>query len=153
MPIKIDFTTLKAKISKSSLIVLLVSLLLFAGFFLIQNLVLEKKGKLPPFFLSKTEPPAGAHRTPFPASAITFIFSEKVSPLSVSYSVSPLIELAWKFGDNQNTLQFYPLTPWQPNQEYKLVISKELRSPSGQKLKEDIIYLYKLTPPQDYPAW
>lgn len=150
----INFATLKSKINKRHVLILAVSLFTLAGVIFIQKIILERgRFKLPPLLLLKTEPPPGAHQTPFTASAIIFTFNEKLHPLSVSYSVSPTIELAWKFGGDQNILQFYPMSPWEANQEYKLTISKELRSLSGQKLKEDLIFFYKLVPPQDYPAW
>ncbi|MDO8551450.1 MAG: Ig-like domain-containing protein [bacterium] len=97
-----------------------------------------------PLSLIKSQPPSGGEQTTSFINAITFTFSTSISPKTVYYEIDPSIESTWNIDASGKNLTIRPLNPWEPNQAYKITISKNLTSTEGSKLRDNVVYIYKL---------
>ncbi|MDP3888526.1 MAG: Ig-like domain-containing protein [bacterium] len=134
---------------KLNTLILIAFLSFLAGSLFVLNLFSSKqtnKTPAPQSFLTATRnfPSPGPHQTPVPGEAIIFTFNQKINPETLSFTVSPNIDLKWSLDDIKTTLSIYPsIDPWEENKEYQLTISKNLSSVEGNKLKEDLVYNYQ----------
>lgn len=105
-----------------------------------------------PLLLLRTDPPSGLHETLAFAEGIRFVFNQAVDPTSLSFSVTPFIDLRASSGEGKEIVHLYPLALWQEKTEYTIKIS-QLRSLTGGYLEKEIIYRYQFVPVKDYPVW
>ncbi len=94
------------------------------------------------FQLLKILPIPPVYKSLWPEERVTLEFNSPIDQNSISYSIKPSVNTKIIYEDkNPNAFSIIPTTStWQTNVDYTFLVSKNLKSISGQTLKEDIIF-------------
>jgi hypothetical protein len=104
------------------------------------------------FQLIKITPTPPVYITFLPEERVTLQFNSTIDQNSISYSIKPSLSTKIIYEDkNPNAFSIIPTTSvWEANIDYTFLVSKNLKSISGQTLKEDIVFSLRREEPEEF---
>ena len=101
---------------------------------------------LTPLHLENTIPQTGEQEMAFPNSAITFVFNQKIKPLSYTADIDPKVGFEIEIDvQNPQVLYLKPKQNWQFRQKYNITLTAQ---PSqGLSLEKPVKYSFTPIPP------